>query len=307
MSPEVRTLDFYVEKALEYMSSAGPPSIELPESRNTLVTGSQNGFWTGVIMHRSAGKPFVPAMETEAQRTMKCFGYSRGIGDVTIVSATGSRNVVPLAGEALKNGIRVNAIVCRKNSELSRQFPGKINEIFIEAAEEPPTVNVASYGRMIQAVTREDPRKVLQAIRGSREPPGGYGQFNTFTILLPDGMREAAAMADWKFNEIFGRKSAGRGISGRAFYWSNFMHGGGINDNPKELYISIGTENPYFGPAERRHHISVPAGFGPLGFLAASQHVIGRIQAASADMGFRDGIGPYAERMKGWKWNSPVK
>ena len=308
MTEKVETLDYYVKKALDFFAQQGDYSLGLPESSHTLVVGSQTAYLAGRILYRFAGKRFSHATEVLAQDEIGT--KDETLEDVTIVSATGSRNVIPIAQYALQKGLPVNAVVCEKDSELKREFDTDINEILVEAIEEPPTVNTATYGRMIQGVTHEDIAEIRKVVESLEEPQGGYHQFNAFTIILPDKMPEVAGMVDWKLR---GEK-IGRCVGTTCVYLTNFMHGAGVTDAASEVYVALGLnqqEREVFEqvfenvPQHRKHYIDVPDDFGPLGFMMLGYSVVGQIQK-NYDA-FQERVRAYDLRAKKWNWLSPIR
>ncbi len=306
MIEKVETLDYYVKRALDFFEEQGDLTLELPESAHTLVVGSQSGLLTGRIIYRFAGRSFSHAKEVLTQSEIDA--KRNVLDDVTIVSATGSRQVVPIASYALERGLRVNAILCNDNSELNEKFGGNINTIAFPAIEEPPTVNTATYGTMIRAVTHEKVSAIKRVIGSLKEPEGGYGQFEAFTVILTDRMPEVAEMVDWKLR---GEK-IGRCIGTMATHLTNFMHGAAIIDANKELYIGLGLTNEekevfeqvLEGAGDRKHFIDVPDDFGPLGYMMVGYSVVGQIQKNYP--GFQENIGDYERRARKWKWLSPL-
>jgi hypothetical protein len=309
MVEKIETLDYYVIKAVDFIEKQGNLTFDLPESNHTLVVGSQNGLLTGRIIYRFAKRSFSHAKEVLAQCEIDA---KRNIlKDVTIVSATGSRQVVPIASYALERGLKVNAILCNYNSELKKNFDGEINVIACPAIiEEPPTVNTATYGTMIQAVTHENVSEIRRVVESLKEPQRGYGQFNAFNIITTDSMPEVAEMVDWKLRgEMIGRCTATM-----ATHLTNFMHGGAINDADKELYVALGLtteEKEVFEqvlepvPEERKHYVDVPDSFGPLGFMMLGYSVVGQIQKNYP--AFQKNIEDYGRRARKWKWLSPLR
>jgi hypothetical protein len=307
MAEKIETLDYYVKKALDFIEKQGNLTFDLRESKHTLVVGSQTGLLTGRIIYRFAKRNFSHAKEVLAQCEIN---DKRDIlEDVTIVSATGSRQVVPIARYAFKRGLQVNAILCKDNSELKENFDGEIRIITYPAIKEPMTVNTATYGIMIQAVTHENVPEIRRVVESLKEPKGGYGQFKAFTVIVTDRMPEVAEMVDWKLR---GEK-IGRCIGTMSTHLTNFMHGAAITDANEELYIALGLtkeEKEVFGqvlepvPEERKHYIDVPDNFGPLGFMMLGYSVVGQIQKNYPD--FQNNISDYGQRAKKWKWLSPL-
>jgi hypothetical protein len=307
MTEKIETLDHYVKQALDFFEENKNPALELPKSSNTLVVGSQTGLLTGRIIYRFAGRSYSHAKEVLAQSEIDA--KANLLEDVTIVSASGSRQVVPTARYALDQGLRVNAILCNENSELKENFGNKINYKIFSALQEPPTINTSTYGSMIQAVTQENLSEIRQVVESLEEPEGGYGLFKAFSVIFTDSMPEVAEMVDWKLRG----ENIGRCIGSISTHLTNYMHGAAINDADKELYIGLGLnqeEKDVFEqvlepiPSERKYYIDVPDGFGPLGFMLLGYSLVGRIQKNYP--GFQNNIGIYKQRAKTWTWLSPL-
>lgn len=307
MAKKIETLDYYVRQALDFFEETINYALALPKSTHTLVVGSQTGLLAGRIIYRFADRSFSHAKEVLAQSEIDA---KRNIlEDVTIVSATGSRQVVPIADYALERKLKVNAILCNYKSELKVNFEGKINTIPVPAIKEPPTVNTATYGTMIQAVTHENLSEIRRVVESLQGPEGGYGQFKAFSVILTDRMPEVAEMVDWKLRG----ENIGRYTGSMSTHLTNFMHGAAINDADKELYIAIGLsqeEKKVFEQVlepvdkERKYYIDVPDGFGPLGFMLLGYSVVGQIQKNYP--GFQNNVGDYEQRVKNWTWLSPL-
>jgi hypothetical protein len=313
----VETLDYYVREALSFLKEQ-KDKIELPESKHTLVIGSQTGLLTGRIVYRfyrsndkdkrifSHAKEVLAQYEIDAKKDI--------LEDVTIVSASGSRQVVDIAKYAIEKKLCVNAILCKDGSDLEKDLGDKINIIKIEQPKEaePPTVNTVTYGAMIQALTnkKEKISKIKSQCELLKEPKGGYKKFEAFSVIFTDRMPEVAEMIDWKLR---GEK-IGRCIGSIATHLTNFMHGAAITDSDKELYIGVGLteeEKKVFEQVlepvhkERKHFIDVPDDFGPLGFMMLGYSIVGQIQKKYP--GFQKNIWNYKKRSGEWEWLSPIK
>ncbi|MHC4083861.1 MAG: hypothetical protein ACYSU5_01460 [Planctomycetota bacterium] len=307
MAEKIETLDYYVRKALDFFEENKNPALELPKSSHTLVVGSQTGLLAGRIAYRFAGKSFSHAKEVLAQSEIDA--KKNTLEDVTIFSATGSRQVVPIARYALDQGLKVNAILCNDKSELVEKFGDRINAKIFSALEEPPTINTSTYGSMIQAVTQENLSEIRQVVESLEEPEGGYGQFKAFSVIFTDSMPEVAEMVDWKLRG----ENIGRCLGSMSTHLTNYMHGAAINDANKELYIALGLskeEKEVFEQmlepvsTERKYYIDVPDDFGPLGFMLLGYSVVGQIQKNYP--GFQNNIGVYKQRATGWTWLPPL-
>jgi len=307
MADKIETLDYYVMKALDFLEQQKEQQLQLPASKHTLVVGSQTGLLTGRIVYRFAGRSFSHAKEVLAQCEIDT--KIDVLEDITIVSATGSRQVVPIADYALKKNLKVNAILCNYKSELNENFGGRINAMALPSIEEPPTINTSTYGMMIQAVTQESIPEIRQVVESLSEPEGGYSQFKSFTVISTDSMPEVAEMVDWKLRG----ENIGRCAGSISTHLTNFMHGGAINDGDEELYVALGlteAEKEVFEQVlepvdeRRKHYVDVPPGFGPLGFMMTGYSVVGQIQKNYP--GFQENIEEYGRRAKQWKWLSPI-
>jgi len=311
---EVQTLDYYVLKALDFFEEMGDYKLLLPKSNHTLVAGSQSGYLTGRIVYRFAGRAFSHAPEVLAQHEID--SKSEILDDVTIVSATGSRNVIPIAEYALNKGLKVNVVTCTENSPVKTNFPA-INDIIVPTLEEPepPTVNTATYGGMIQGVTHENIPRISREVEALNDklPKGGYENYGAFTVVLPDRMPEVAGMVDWKLR---GEK-IGRCIGSTAITLTDFMSAAITDAKEKyELYIALGLsgeEREVFDqvlehiPMDRKHYINInkPDDFGPLGYLTLGYFVVGQIQKNYP--GFQNNILDYKRETTGWEWINPIK
>ena len=307
----IKTLDFYVGKALDFFETAGDYKLELPPCERPLVIGSQSGYWAGVQMFRSAKRAFAHAKEVNAQYVMDTERDS--LDGVVLVSASGSRQMVPLAEYALKCGLPVYLIVCEPDSSVTRKFKKrrKFTEILVHAPKEPPTINTCTYGRMLQGVTHEDPRLIRQFLSEMPKPAGGYRRASALTIILSDRMEAVGEMVGWKIN---GEK-IGRQAGGIAKYLTNLMHGGFVVDAPGELYVALGLKAKEQAalakvlravPSRRKLTVDFDRKTnGPLAVMLAGYSIVGRFQRKFP--AFQKNIPRYKRRTARWKWLSPLQ
>ena len=306
MGKDILTLDCYVKSALDFLEEDLAFSLELPKSRHTLVVGSQNGYYAGRMLYRFAGRSFSHAEETLAQfeiDTKKSL-----FEDVTIVSATGSRNVASIASYALDAGLKVNLITCRKGSETELESD-KVRIIFVPSIEEPATVNISTYGKMIQGITHEVPKEIRDFITSMQRPKDGYDKFCALTMIFPDSMLEVSRMVHWKLNG----ENIGRQTGTLSTNLTNFMHGGAVTDAEKELYVLVGLSPKELEtamgvlqnvPEKRKLCIEPPGHPGPLIYLLAGYTIVGEFQKGYP--AFQKNIEDYGKRMHDWHWISPV-
>jgi hypothetical protein len=293
MQSKIPPLSYYVRRALDFIGENRGFKLNLPESRRTLVVGSGNAYWTGRLIYRLSDRKFSHAEEVQAIHHID--SEHEDLGDVTIVSATGSRQVVDVAKYAMDKGLKVNSITCNPNSELKAALGERINEILIPSISEPPTINTASYGMMLYGITGEGPKPITDFLQEINAPSQGYATYDSFSTILPDSMLELGRMASWKMHEIFGRSRGTLGTNA-----TQLIHGGAVRDSDRELFIGIGVGGKVFDrirrvppPEEKRHIVSLPAGFGPLGYFMTTYHIIGMIQEQLNDRGFGRGLETY--------------
>jgi hypothetical protein len=312
---KIETLDYYVGKGLDFFEAAGDYALALPPCKRPLVIGSQSGYWAGVQMFRSARRAFASAKEVNAQYVIDTEAAS--LDGVVLVSATGSRQMVPLADYALKRDLPVYLIVCKANSQVTKEFKSnaKYTEILVggmdRAPAEPPTINTNTYGRMLQGVTHEDPRVIRRLLTAMPKPVGGYTRASALTIIVSDRMEAVGEMVGWKIN---GEK-IGRQAGGIAKYLTNLMHGAFVVDAPGELYVALGLNAKEQAalakvleavPSERKLTVDLPEGQnGPLAVMLAGYSIVGRFQEKFP--AFQNNIPHYAQRSAKWEWISPLQ
>jgi hypothetical protein len=305
---DVKTLDFYIDRALAFFDKAGDYTLQLPDSKMTFVTGSQNGYHTGRVLYRFSGRPFVHDPEKLALTPgrMEPLVKSHAIDDVSIVTASGSREAIDIADYVFRlneidPNLKVNAVVCKRGSSIEKKYGDRIRLVSVDgmdaAPEEAQTINAATYGRMIQGVTHEKPAPIADFVATLGQYEKELAGFDQFVLLLPDDMAEVAEMVDWKPTELFGRQ-----VGARSFYETHYTHGAGISEGDRELFIGLGVANHRFGKdSNRRLNIATPEGMGPLGYMMAAYSMLGRIQRAKGNTLFQDHIIPYKMRASGWQ------
>jgi len=298
MSEEDKTLDWFVDKALDFIKENRGFELELPGGENPLVVGSGNAYYTGRAAYRFAGRRFIHAEDVQAKEEIdKRAGELTGL---VVVSASGSRDIIEVAKHAVANKIPVHSISCNHDSELKQELGDKLDQKHVPtpSEKESPTVNTVTYGMMLYGVTHECPEAIRLEIEKIRRPEKGYNRFEAFSMLFPDKMLEISRMTQRKFDEIFGRKV--RVISANI---TNFLHGAAVHDEENELYVGIGLEKKYldnFGADNRRFHVPLPGYFGPLGYMMVSYSVIGHMQRDRKDFSFLKSIKDYPERERDW-------
>ncbi len=147
------------------------------------------------------------------------------------------------------------------------------DQIYVfKSIDEPYTYNVSTYMGMILAVTKENPQQILNTIH-SLKVPEEFVNYEAYSFVIPDQFMQICPMLDIKKSELFGPH-----LELRAFSQGHARHAKFVNRWDKELIISIGTENKYFGDPKSRWDLSLPAGFNYAGVMALTYYLVGKIQ-----------------------------
>jgi hypothetical protein len=296
-----KTLDVCASEALAFLAYDHSYKLQLPDFSMPLVTGSQNGYLTGVQLYKTARKAFTHGREVDAMLHID----AGRIDGVTIVTATGTRDVIPIAGRALERKIPVRAITCAASSPLLGQYGShKLFSATVLSMEDAPvhpqTTNIATYGKMLMGVSGENPARIGKLIDEFSYPD--LSTCRALTVIFPDSMSTVSEMVDWK---IRGENIA-RQAPGMATYVTNFMHGASVIDSPGEHYVAIGLDTEESKTLQsvlphvhekRLHMLDVPQSLrGPLAYMMAGYAVVGKFQQRYP--AFLGDIAAYVERSR---------
>jgi len=276
---QIKNLDEVVISALELFIRERPPMPEIPEFRRPLVVGSGNAAPTGKILFHDRDAVF--ADESTFSEKIESIP---GIDGAVIISASGGKHAPAIAKELRKRKIRAVLLTC--NPEAPAKAFAEKTCVFPKQAE-PYTYNVSTYLGMVLSKTGEDPKKILEHIKGLKIPQN-LRDFNAFFLLVPERFELARPMLLKKFGELFGPM-----VAARAFTLNQAKHGETVIESEKELFISFGEKNRVFGA--KRLDVPLPgkADYGAM--LATGWHVIGQVQKQHPPY-FRDSIEAYAKK-----------
>lgn len=255
-------LDQGVLNALHLFIDQEPPALKLPFLQRPLVVGSGNAAVVGKIMF--ADKDVVFADESNYIQKLNSI---KQIDGCVLISASGGKHA-PIIAKGLQQKKKKAVLFTTNINAPAREY---VDEMMVfPKLPEPYTYNTSTYLGMILSKTRENPQKILDGIKKIKIP-GDLRKYDAFFIILPSELELIREMFLTKFDELFGPK-----VSGRVFTVEQAKHAKTVVPSDKELFISFGGKNTWFG--KHRWDIPLPkdAGYGML--MAIGYYIIGQIQ-----------------------------
>jgi len=130
---------------------------------------------------------------------------------------------------------------------------------------------------MILSTTGEK-AEAIKTMIAQLAPPTGLNAYESYAFVLPDAFLDVTPMIDIKNNELFGPH-----LMIRAYPEGHARHAKFVHPWEKELVISIGFTNAYFGHPDHRWNIQFPdtASFGSM--IALTYYICGLIQRGKPD------------------------
>jgi hypothetical protein len=128
---------------------------------------------------------------------------------------------------------------------------------------------------MILSKTHEDPKAILDFIAAQVAPiiPNDLASYAAFYFIVPEEFTNVREMFQTKFDELFGPR-----VMGRIFTYEQTKHAKTVIPLEKELFVSFGVRNMFFGNDECRLHIPLPDQAGYAAMMAIGYFVIGQLQ-----------------------------
>ena len=272
-------LDVAVEGALELLSSAKLPEVNVPFQK-PLVIGSVNAGTTGRIMFQD--RPAVFASESDFEVALE---REEGIDGAVVISASGSKHSIQVA-ERLKE-LELPGVLFTNNPDAPAASFFDPGQVFVfPKNREPYTYNTSTYFSMILSVTKEKPADILAHVQKLKTIVS-LGDFTGFTFVLPVEHMGVAPMLRVKFEELFGTK-----LCGRFFSPEEIKHAKTVVPDEHELFVYVGMEELDWGEEGKKTELPLPDNSGALGTLATCYHFIGQIQKAHPPY-FKDNLARY--------------
>ncbi|PIS09626.1 hypothetical protein COT75_00280 [Candidatus Beckwithbacteria bacterium CG10_big_fil_rev_8_21_14_0_10_34_10] len=263
-------LDKAVINALDLFSLEKPPKMDLDKINLPFVIGSGNAYNTGKLIFSQKAAIF--ADESNFKTLLKSYELviKKGlISQAIIISASGEKDSVWEIELANKSGLKTHLLTCSPNSSAAKAA----DKVYLfKKLPEPYTYNVSTYLGMVLASTNENP-KIIREFIGNVKLKDNFSTYQSYSFILDDKYIDICPMIDIKKSELFGSR-----LSIRCFTNGHARHAKFVIPWEKELVVSIGTENKYFGHPNHRLSIELPetASFGTI--LSLTYFIVGKVQ-----------------------------
>ena len=257
-------LDECVLNALNLFIKEKLPRLQLDNFKRPLVVGSGNAAVTGKILFENRDAIF--ADEGNYQQKLKSI---KEIDGCILISASGTKHA-PLIAKYLKKRKIKTILLTNNPSAPAKEF---VTKTFVFPKNtEPYTYNTSTYMSMIMAHTKEKPKRVLSHIKKIKDKiPKNLSKYDSFYIIVPTELDNIREMLLTKFDELFGPK-----VSGRVFTIEQTKHAKTVVPSDKELFISFGEKNKFFG--KKKLNLPLPAKTSFAMIMAVAYYTIGQIQ-----------------------------
>ena len=271
----IPTLDTIVLEALNFFITTPPTPLDINTYSLPFVVGSGNAINTGKILF--SGKAAVFADESNFRSLIHAYApvIEKGlITSAVIISASGEKDSVWELELAKKMNLHTTLLTCKPNSTGA----ALADTVYAyKSIAEPYTYNTSTYLGMVLSSTGElanGIKKYIQAL----SIPSGFTEYETYTFVLPDAYLNVGPMVEIKGDELFGPH-----IMIRAFPQGHARHAKFVHPWEKELVITLGSENVFFGDPKHRWDIALlsDASFGTV--ISLTYYLCGLIQKAKPD------------------------
>lgn len=278
------TLDEIVLKSLDFFVHTPPPVLDLSDNTMPFVVGSGNALSTGKVLF--SGKAAIFADESNFQSTTAAYDQAikKGlINSTVIISASGEKDSVWESELSKKLGLKTTLLTCKPNSTAAKIADRVVS---YKSIAEPYTYNTSTYLGMILSKTRENPAEIKTYI-SQLVRPVGFDLYTSYAFILNDMFVNIAPMIMVKGDELFGPHVMIRAVAEGHARHAKFVHRW-----DKELVMSLGVVNKYFGDPAHRWGISLPSGAN-FGFvMAVTYYLCGLIQKAKPPY-FMENVGAF--------------
>ncbi|EKE25923.1 MAG: hypothetical protein ACD_5C00003G0001 [uncultured bacterium] len=267
---EIINLNKSVLAALDFFSKNEPPKLDLEKFSLPFVVGSGNAYNTGTILFSTKAAIF--ADESNFKSLIESYRpvIEKGlIKDAIIISASGEKDSIWELELAKQYGLKTTLLTCSPNSSATKIADATLA---YRKIDEPYTYNVSTYLGMILSATQENSESIKKLIEKINFP-NNFDQYESYSFVLPDKFGSICPMLDIKKSELFGSH-----LSLRAFPQGHARHAKFVIPSEKELVISIGSENKYFGHPDHKWNIEIENDFDFGSMLSLTYYLIGKIQ-----------------------------
>ncbi len=283
---KIQNLNNIVNEALVFFAKNYPEKLNLKNLNFPLVIGSGNAYNTGQILFSDQSALF--ANESNLKEIIKNYGElfkKKIIKDAVIISASGAKDSVWEIKAAKKLKLKTLLLTCEATSPAAK-IADKV--IVYDKLPEPYSYNVSTYLGMILSHSGENPKKIINFIKNI-QPDKNFKKYSSYAFILPDEYLTIGRIILAKTDEIFGGH-----IGVRAFSAGDARHAKFINRDRKELVISLGVDNKFFGSPESRLNIDLPKYSGPALMFCLVYALLGKIQELKPPY-FKNNIKKYCQ------------
>lgn len=277
-------LDENVLNALDFFSKNKPPKLDLSQYAMPFVVGSEGAFFTAKALF--AKRASIPANESTFKSIIKSYApaIKKGLTrQAIVISASGEKDAMWEIELAKQHGLETALLTCNAYSS-GAKLADKV--IVYKKIAEPYTYNFSTYVGMMLSVTGEDSNIIKNFIQNIKIPEN-YADYVSYAFILPDQYIDICNMVVTKGEEMFGPH-----LVLRSFTSGRSRHAKFVVRWDKELVISIGEKNEYFGNPNHRWNIELPEAANMGLILALSYYLVGKIQASKPQY-FKENIRNY--------------
>lgn len=262
-------LDLVTLGALELFSETILPEVNYRTFNRPLIVGSGNAAVVGRLIFDDADAVFAD----ESSYLQKLVS-AEAIDGAYLISASGGKHAIEIAKVLKERSIKT--ILLTNNAQApAKEIVGEQNSFIFPKNREPYTYNTSTYMGMLLTKTFEDERSLLDFINSEvvTKIPTTLSSYSAFYFIVPNHFAEVSEMFETKFNELFGPR-----LMARVFTLEQTKHAKTVIPLEKELFISFGVENTFFGAPENRLLIPLPSDADYVAMMAIGYVVIGNIQ-----------------------------
>lgn len=268
----IPTLDEIVLSTLDFFIKTPPLKLDLSAFSLPFVVGSGNAINTGHILFSEQAALFADESNFKSVVASYESVIKQGlIRDAVVISASGEKDSVWELELAKKMNLKTTLLTCKPNSSAAHIA----DKVFTyKSIAEPYTYNTSTYLGMILSGTGEVPQDIKAYVQ-SAQIPTGFNDYASYAFVLPDKYQSIAPMLNIKSDELFGPH-----LQIRAYPQGHARHAKFVHPWEKELVMTLGEKNNYFGNSAHRWNIDLPtaASFGSV--LSLTYYLCGLIQKA---------------------------
>jgi len=295
-SNNILDLDDIVLWALDLFSEQKDFFIPEFDFKKPVIIWSWNAINTAKIIYE--WKDVVFSDENDFKKALS----RKDIDWVVIFSASWWKHAAIISKYAKDLWLDVKLITCNKESDSARILEEK--DIFITPKnKEPYTYNTSTYMWWILAITKENPRVILDYLVNnfSKQIPRDLSKYDWYLFIIPNKFALLQPLLEVKFIELFWRN-----ISRDIKTFEQAKHAITVVPYENELCVKFWKWDLYFNWDILQ--LDIPDDIGYAFFMAIWYYFIWNIQKQHKPY-FKENIGKYIEYLTKsdfWKWMNVI-